>query len=313
MSLYSIPSEDDIVYGKKQSDTVRSSQQTWVVMIPINVTLGVAGTADTMFDVDTNRHKATRNTLTNPSFETGSPPTGYTAVSSTLTRSAVTARTGTYSMKIVTGNSVAAEGFTIDTQQPVTPVKDVTTDGYTFSIYAKGLAGGEIIRLRITDASGNVLGTSDNATLSNSSWTRLFLTVKPRESSILTLAVLTPSKQNISFYVDDAQFERWPSPTAYCDGDQSRMCKWEGTAHASTSVRHNPIVEIKGYTFETDEDVYIDFDRTATSSSRLLGANKVTWNQFPVSIKKITFINKNVGETPTITGELWGVVQTGNE
>ena len=121
MSLYSIPSEDDIVYGKKQSDTVRSSQQTWVVMIPINVTLGVAGTADTMFDVDTNRHKATRNTLTNPSFETGSPPTGYTAVSSTLTRSAVTARTGTYSMKIVTGNSV--EILVSNTSEELKPFK----------------------------------------------------------------------------------------------------------------------------------------------------------------------------------------------
>lgn len=79
---------------------------------PVDSTLAVAGTAEDLLNVQTLRGMLpTVNLVTNPSCETGTPPTGYAAVASaTLAQDGTYYNYGSYSLKITPPDAVRGEG-----------------------------------------------------------------------------------------------------------------------------------------------------------------------------------------------------------
>ena len=75
---------------------------------PVDKTLAVPGTAEDLITVSPGI--ATVNMVTNPSFETGNPPTGFTAVGSAIAQSAVYYLYGLNSMEINPNNVAKGEG-----------------------------------------------------------------------------------------------------------------------------------------------------------------------------------------------------------
>ena len=92
----------------EQDPSTRESLRLFTKRIPIDIELSTPGTAESLFTVSPGQ--ATVNLVTNPSCETGSPPTGYTAVGSTLAQDATYYEYGTKSLKITPDNSAKGEG-----------------------------------------------------------------------------------------------------------------------------------------------------------------------------------------------------------
>jgi hypothetical protein len=93
----------------EQDPSTRESVRLHTKAYPVDVTLAVAGTAEYLLEVSPG--VATVNMITNPSMETGTPPTGYTAVSgAAITRQNTAYLYGSYSMRIVPPGVVAGEG-----------------------------------------------------------------------------------------------------------------------------------------------------------------------------------------------------------
>lgn len=287
--------------------STRQSVEAWEQFYPVNITLATPGTAEDIWTVDTTTHP-TINLCTNPSFETGDPPTGFTLIGSTLSQSAVQALYSTNSMLVNPDNAAANEGF----YYTLTGVKQ--GDEITASVYVYGAAAVGQVRIRLYGStSASYLASGTSTTLATDWTTRLSVTHKftTAEASILVY-VTTVAQHNTNFYVDGFQVEYQPFITSYCDGAQGLLYSWDGTAHASISRRRPPMRAVRGYTFHVSRDCYIAYgtDRALTSSStvgRLVRAGTDWWVDHPVNIKKnISFINRYSGEQPQITGEIWG-------
>lgn len=88
--------------------STRESLRLFTKSKPVDVTLSTPGTAEDLVTVSNTL--ATVNLVTNPSAETGSPPTGFTAAGSTLAQDATYYEYGTKSLKITPDNSAKGEG-----------------------------------------------------------------------------------------------------------------------------------------------------------------------------------------------------------
>lgn len=306
MGLYDLAIEDDNVIGRKSPDSVKSSAQTWQHVVPVNTQLAIAGTAEDLYSVRTAFAHPTRNIITNPSMETADPPTGYTAVGSILSRQVAPVQFGSNNMRVVTDNAAAQEGFywQLAVNPPLIRERD---GGYSLSVYLRGAAGGETVRLRYWNATDGYIASSAVTTLLIGSFTRLTLSgIKPSAADTTRLYVVTDVQQSSTFYADGMQFEHG-GVSAYADGAQGRLFEWEGSAHASTSIRHFPIAEIRGFDLKFDLATYVDFDRTADSTSIAVAAGENFYNVHPIAIRRISILNQTGGERPTLTGVLYGV------
>lgn len=88
--------------------STRQSVKLFERAIPVDVTLATPGTAENL--VSLSSVPATVNLITNPSFETASPPTSFTAVGSTLSRVNTQYLYGSYSMQVIPNNAAKGEG-----------------------------------------------------------------------------------------------------------------------------------------------------------------------------------------------------------
>lgn len=291
--------------------STRTSVHVWTKWVPVDVTLATPGTAENLFQVSPG--EPTINLVTNPSFETGDPPTGYTAVGSTLARSATVANSGTYSLSITPDNAAVGEGGYWTTDDSFAGGPDNSERLYLVaSVYLQdNVDSGDDARIVITDADGTTLANGDTITLS-SSWQRstAFYPLSTTGQQY-RVYIVTVTQHGTVFYADDLQVEIRQSNTAstYCDGAQGLNYFWDGTAHASMSRRRRGLSTIRGYTLHNTRNLYIAFDHTASSTlGEYKRAGTDFWGDHPLDVfDRISFINELAGEQPRLYGQIWGV------
>lgn len=172
------------------------------------------------------------NFVPNPSFEHGNA--GWTSsgtfITSGSTATVVTgaAFSGASSMQIVTG-AVAKRG--IDAAMPGTFYAGAT---YVASVYVKGNAGGEKVKIAFGSSVGPEEQTKE-LTLTTE-WQRLEVTWTPaanREGA--ELAIYGTAASAITFFADAFMVSAGTVALAYSDGD-SEGWRWQGVAGESPSV-----------------------------------------------------------------------------
>jgi len=288
--------------------TPRDALHLYSKAIPVDVTLTTAGTAQNLVTIDTTR--PSQNIATNPSFETGNPPTGYTLVGSAISQSTTVARNGTNSILVNPDNAATGEGFYITTP---TMGRNVSRRKYlVVSVYLNDNAGsGNGARIVIADSSGTTIANGNTITLA-ASWQRSYASIDlaTRDPATYRIYVVTSAQHNTNFYADAFQIEilEQSVPTDYFDGSTAINCAWRGTAHASESYRRKGLVQIRGYTLHTTGDIYIIEDQTASSTiGRFVRAGTDFWEDNIHIKSNINFINVNSGETPRVYGVIRGV------
>jgi hypothetical protein len=300
------------IWGREDPvPSTRESTSLLTKWYPIYQKLAVPGTAQDLIVL--NSIPATVNMVTNPSFETGTPPTGFSASGATLARSAAFARSGSYSMEVTPNNIVAGEGFYWDLGViPATPKEDNRIPISISCYFYDPTNSGNGVKVRLvatttTPFTGNVNYLDGSIVSLTSSWQRSTLSASLSVSDIYHVYVITNTQFVTVFYCDDLQVEAHNSVTDYCDGDQNPYCSWDGAAHASISRREKYMGSIRDYTLHTDKDIYVAYDWDATTSCRLVEADSTWWPDHPVYItKKISFINAWPLQQPTVSGECWG-------
>lgn len=296
------------------SPSTRQSYHVWTKYAPVDVTLTTAGTAQNLISIAT-VDDPTINIATNPSFETGTPPTGYTASGAALAQSAaVTARNGSFSLEINPDNLAAGEGA-YWTSPVVGGPGEANSQLYliTSAYFRDAAASGDDVRIAIRNTS-NTLLTAGNTVDLSATFTR---SVAAYPLTVATAAYRvyfeTAVQHNTTFYVDSFQVEvsRNSHATAYTDGSLGLNYEWmnSGTAHASVSRRRKGVFVIRGFSLHFTRDTYIAFDHTATSSTGIFMRAGSDWtNPFPLQIQSnISFLNVNTGELPRVWGTVWGV------
>jgi len=305
MSLISEEIGDGSVWEIDPS--TRESLHLWNKYIPINKTLAVAGTAEDLSN-STTPDEATVNLVTNPSFETGSPPTGFVASGATLASTQNSPRTGSDEIQITPNNAAANEGFYWSTPK-------MGAGGATVylvaSIYVRGsvAAGNAVIQIR--DSSGTLLVEGTPVSLT-ASYQRISVRyVLPAVAAAYRIYVVTNTQNGSIIRGDDMQVEvkKNGNVTAYCDGSLGVNYEWIGTANASESRRRRPLSFIRGFRLRTSLAAYFSFDVTASSTTGIPIAAATTWEHFghPLHFQRISFLNQVAGEVPVVTGVIWGV------
>ena len=307
---------DNVLELYEIDPSTRSSTTLWTKHSPVDVTLTTAGTAQNLISISANPASPTVNLATNPSFETGAPPTGYTATGATLTQSAVVARNATNSMLINPDNLAAGEGafWTADFNLGSTG-ENKGLHLVASAYFRDNAASGNNARLLIADSTGVTLATGNTVTFSDAAtWYRSFISYPlVQTGAIYRVYFVTVTNHNTNFYVDSFQAEisRNSTPTDYTDGSLGINYEWFGTANASMSRRRAGLVAIRGFNLHTTRDVYISYDHTASSTTGVFRRAGTDWSiDHPVNImRNISFVNVNVGELPRVYGEIWGVHQ----
>lgn len=171
---------------------------------------------------------ATVNYILNPNCRYDT--TGYSAVSSTLTRSLDFSRFGIASCKVVTNGTVLNEGLFYR----VNALAGIS-DPITVSAYVIGTG---MVRIRLIDNPTGKQWSSQNVTLRADRYMRLSVSGVITGSNDVRLYVETNegSAKARTFYVGGLQMERKAYATTFCDGDQPG-CRWNGLYHGSTSQR----------------------------------------------------------------------------
>ena len=186
-------------FSEHEFRTVRESVGTLSKFIPINKTLASANTAEDLISLENNTPPA-MNLITNPSMEVGTPPTGWTASGSTMTRQTTTPRTGTYSMRCVTADAADNEGAYYS-------VTGLPRGWYSCSAYVRRTGGGTVIG-RATSDGGTTFSDGPQVTMGNNWNGRVTVNHQvTTDSATLDFYVVTDSQQDITFLVDDAQVE----------------------------------------------------------------------------------------------------------
>ena len=309
-------------FSEHEFRTVRESVGTLSKFIPINVTLASANTAEDLINLESPLLPAL-NLVSNPSMEVGTPPTGWTASGSTMTRQTTTPRTGTYSMRCVSANAAAYEGAYYS-------VTGLPRGFYSCSAYVRRSGGGTVIG-RATSDGGTTFSDSPVITMAND-WTgRVAVNHKiTTDNATLSFYVVTNTTQNVTFLVDDAQIEpSWayvmgmaggtsdPNPpealvTTFVDPNIERFSRWMGTTDASVSVREPAMTEIHDiYLYSLTNDALIDFNRTAQRSGPigfLLKAGVANAINIRHIVKhNISVINSTGDETCNVIGYVRGI------
>lgn len=138
------------------------------------------------------------------------PVNKYAAIGSTMTKNSGDAYTGTYSLKTITNNAAAKEGW----KRTVTDESEAEKE-YTFSVYLKG--SGTVI-LRFYD---DVTGNQDGVVITlSTTYTRYSLTKTfGAGSTVRELQVVTDVKQSMTFYSDAMMHELGATLSAYTDNN----------------------------------------------------------------------------------------------
>lgn len=298
-----------VVWYPKPS--TRQSTSLHYKHIPVNVTLTTPGTAQDLYVCTPNR--PTVNIVENPSFELGT--SGWTASGSAIAQSVLQALYGSNSCLVNPTNAAANEGMYYSLG--VHGGGAAGNEKYiTASAYIRGVnATADEVRIRLygvtsgTWWNGNAIAMAQNWNSRSIVAARLIY----QTSEEIRLFVTTVLQHNENFYVDGVQAELYSFATPYCDGSVSRFCKWDGTAHASTSRRYPNPTSIRGYRLYSTRDVYIDWDCTATTDSELVIAGTDFYSNHPEQIQRISFLNRRSGEQPNVFGELVGVLSSGDD
>jgi hypothetical protein len=297
----------------EDNPSTRQSSHLWTKWSPVDVTLAVAGTAENLFSRNT--EVPTVNIATNPSMETGTtPPTSYTAVGATVTKSATVANSGTNSMSIDPDNSVAGEGayFITPSLSGHSPDPNQLFNLVASAYFQDNADSSNTVNIEIKDTTGVTTHASGTELTLTSSWQRTTAMFQlPNTGAIYRIYFVTStSASDPVFYVDDFQLELSKSSVAstYCDGAQGINYEWDGTAHASTSRRRLGLVSIRGYKLYTTHDCYVSLDNTASSTTgELVKAGTSFWTDFPIEANYISILNAVSGETPRVYGSIYGV------
>lgn len=172
---------------------------------------------------------ATINYIQNPFFRFDT--TGWTAFSSTISRTLDQARFQIASLKVITNGSALNEGVYYR-------VNNLTgiSDPITVSAYVRGTGK---VRIRLTNGIGGSQWSSKPMQLSASRWKRIEVTGRSIGGNDVRLIVESAeaTAKALTFYVDGAQMERKPYSTTYCDGDMPG-CRWNIIQSASMSSRN---------------------------------------------------------------------------
>ena len=170
----------------------------------------------------------TVNYIQNPSLRVDT--TGYTAVSSTITRDLTRARLGISSLKVVTSGLVNREGFFYRVSDLV-GISDVVT----ISAYVRGAGK---VRIRLIDYPTGGEWASKTISMNDLRWKRIEVTGRCTGSNDVRLYVESDegTARVLTFYADGLQMERKTEATSYCDGTQAG-CRWNIISDASRSSR----------------------------------------------------------------------------
>ena len=295
--------------------STRDSVHIFTKWVPVDSTLTTPGTAQNLFSISTER--PTVNLATNPSFETGAPPTGYTATGAVITQSAVVARTGANSLSIDPANAVVGEGAFYTTESLGSGRDPNLVNWLVASAFFQDNANlSNTVRIEIRNAAGTTTLATGNQITLTSAWQRstAAFQLTPVGSIYRVYFVTSGVASDPVFFVDSFQAEIGINSTAstYCDGAQGLNYEWDSTAHASTSRRRMGLVAIRGYNLYTTRNCYIAFDHTSSSTlGRRVLAGTDFWSDFPIHVRSnISFINELVGEAPRVFGEILGVHKT---
>lgn len=121
---------------------------------------------------------------------------------------------GSYSLKVVTPNTIPIEGGRIPLMGGIKP-----SSTYTFSLYAKGASGGEIITARIiscTSGGTQITPTDGNAVTLTTDYQRVSVTAPMEENAgAIRLYFTTTTQQAATFYVDGLQLEEDSTATTW--------------------------------------------------------------------------------------------------
>ena len=283
--------------------------------VPVDVTLSAAGTAQNLFTVDT--EQPTVNIVENPSFETADPPTGFTAVGSTLARvgsGTITPLSGSNSMEVNPDNSAAGEGFYWESPSFGSGRDNVGNPLYLVvsCFFARASGSGDDARIEIRDSAGTTTHATGNTVTLGTSFARSTAVFSLNSTAGVTYRIygVTVTQHNTTYYAEHIQVElrRESNVTTYCDGRQGVNYEWDGTADASVSRRRIGLVTIRGYNLHVTRNCYLAFDHTASSTlGRPILAGTDFWTDFPIEANTISFINELSGETPRIFGEILGI------
>lgn len=309
------------LFSEHEQRTVRESVALPVKIRPFDVTLSTTDVAEDLINITSHLPPA-QNLITNPSMEAGDPSTGWTAVSSvldTVQTGTVVPRTGTDSLESANSNLVANEGAYFE-------VTGMVPGNYALSAYVRRVGGGTVI-IRGSSDSG-VTFTDSAAITMDDTWQRINVIHKLSDATETTLRLylVTNTQQNITWWMEDAQIEpAWsivdgfksprdnPLPgasvTDFIDPSSDRFAQWLGTANASISVREPGLSEIHSvhYVVVGTGDVYVDFDRDASTTLSPFSGEGEAVNGPKVVKTRVSFINAVSGETPRVRGWVTGV------
>jgi hypothetical protein len=137
--------------------------------------------------------------------------TDYTSLGSTISQSSTYAEHGTYSLKCITDNAAASEGFRTTTAIDVTGDTD-----YTASVYIIG-TGTVYLEIREYNSGDGLIGTTQEAiTVSANQFERYDVTRTFSAAGVKArVAVITQSQQSSTFYVDKLMIEEASTATGW--------------------------------------------------------------------------------------------------
>ena len=258
-------------FSEHEFRTVRESVGSLSKLIPINKTLASANTAEDLINLENNTPPA-MNLITNPSMELGTPPTGWTASGSTMTRQTTTPRTGTYSMRCVTADAADNEGAYYS-------VTALPRGWYSCSAYVRRTGGGTVIARASSDG-GVTFSDGPQVTMGNNWNGRVTVNHQvTTDNATLDFYVVTDSQQNITFLVDEDL------------ANYQEIISW-----------------LKGMTSPENFDNVLDnmySDATLTILTNNMNANRTItfYDIFPTSLSALT-LESNVDDISPITADV---------
>jgi hypothetical protein len=171
------------------------------------------------------RPRAATNFITNPSFETAT--TGWAGDGSTITRVSAIAKYGAWALDVT-----PTAGTTDGAHYAMTLA---AASAYAFSIWVKRTdIAAPLVAYVYNNTTTTVIAST--ALANTTAWQRVTVSFTTTGSNIYWLGVAKQSSTSVfNWYLDGAQLETTAAST-YIDGDQAG-CRWNGTRHASTSVR----------------------------------------------------------------------------
>jgi hypothetical protein len=179
---------------------------------------------------------ATTNLVQNPSFEVDTAGYYEYNTANLLSAGANGARDTKYavyggaSLKYVTPNLAANEGWHCDLIDAVT-----ASTSYTVSIYVYGSGA---LTLALINRSGGNVQFANTAITATKQWTRYSITATtPVGCTSVRIALYQPTQAAATFWADALQLEQKAYLTPFCDGSLGTGHTWAGTAHAASSSR----------------------------------------------------------------------------